>query len=284
MTGERGAARHVSCWLTFELASGTELALQVAPSTGAGTITAEDLQVTIDGRPEVSVSELAVDHGGRVHLLAAPAGSLQIAYSATVEPAPAVLGPPDLLADGFPVTDAEVAAALRPSAYCRSDELNGYARRQFTDHLDDPRLAHRVAAFVFERIAYTPGSSRPLDGAADTLLANAGVCRDFAHLTIGLCRALGIPTRLAAVYAPGLSPMDFHAVVEARTLQGWEVLDATRLAPRQSLVRIATGHDAAHTAFASTIRGNADLVAAEVVAYVDGDLPLDDHEAPVALA
>ena len=49
----------------------------------------------------------------------------------------------------------------------------------------------------------------------DTLLAGQGVCRDYAHLTITLLRALEVPARLVAVYAPGLSPMDFHAVVEA---------------------------------------------------------------------
>ena len=119
-----------------------------------------------------------------------------------------------------------------------------------------------MASWVFERLAYAPGSSGPLDTAIHTLVAGAGVCRDFAHLTITLCRALGVPARLAAVYAPGLSPMDFHAVVEVLTPAGWRVLDPTRLAPRGALVRIATGRDAADTAFATTLRGTAELVGA----------------------
>jgi hypothetical protein len=78
--------------------------------------------------------------------------------------------------------------------------------------------------------------------------------------------------------------MDFHAVVEARRGTGWEVLDPTRLAPRSSLTRIATGRDAADTAFATTLRGKADLMSSEVSTVVDGDLPTDDHVTPVALA
>lgn len=141
-----------------------------------------------------------------------------------------------------------------------------------------------VASWVFERLAYEPGSTGPLETGVDTLLSGAGVCRDFAHLTIALCRALGIPARLAAVYAPGLSPMDFHAVVELRRDGRWEVHDPTRLAPRASMVRIATGRDAADTAFATTISGTIELVTASVFAVVEGDLPLDDHVSPVALA
>lgn len=107
-----------------------------------------------------------------------------------------------------------------------------------------PALARSVAAWVFERLAYRPGSSDTLDTAVDTLLAGAGSCRDFSHLAITMCRALGVPARPVAVYAPGLSPMDFRTVLEARRGPGCEVLDPTRLAPRSALTRIATGRDA----------------------------------------
>ena len=89
---------------------------------------------------------------------------------------------------------------------------------------------------------------------------------------------------LASVYAPGVTPMDFHAVAEVATTTGWELVDATRMAPRQSLVRIATGRDAGDTAFSTTLDGAADLVASGVMAFVHGDLPIDDHLEPVSLA
>jgi len=101
------------------------------------------------------------------------------------------------------------------------------------------------------------------------------VCRDFAHLSIALLRALGDPARLAAVYAPGLSPMEFHAVCEAMVDDAWWVVDATRLAPRQSLLRVATGRDAADTAFLTSFGAPVGLTALEVTA-VTGQFELDD--------
>ena len=162
--------------------------------------------------------------------------------------------------------------------------MGGFAAVELADLESDPDVARSVAAWVFERLGYRAGSSDTLDTAVDTLLAGFGSCRDFSHLTIALCRALRLPARLVAVYAPGLSPMDFHAVVEARRGTGWEVLDPTRLAPRSSLTRIATGRDAADTAFATTLSGQAELLSSNVSTVVDGDLPADDHFAPVSLA
>jgi len=185
-----------------------------------------------------------------------------------------------------PPASLEAIVALRQSRYCPSDALAGFATTEFAGSIDEAPydLALRVASWVFERFAYVIGSSGPLDTAVDTLLAGSGVCRDFAQLTITLCRSLGVPARLASVYAPGLSPMDFHAVPEVLTSAGWSVLDPTRLAPRGALVRIATGRDAADTAFATTLRGAAELVASRVFASSDGDLPADDHAGRVSLS
>ena len=178
----------------------------------------------------------------------------------------------------------ETLAHLRPSRYCPSDTLLAFATAELGHLPDGPERPAAVAAWVFERLAYDLDATAPLDGAVETLLSGRGVCRDFAHLTVALCRALEIPARLAAVYAPGLSPMDFHAVTEVLVEGEWLVLDATRLAPRGSLVRIATGRDAADTAFATTLHGQAELLSSEVWAVVEGDLPPDDHVAPMRLA
>jgi Transglutaminase-like superfamily len=71
------------------------------------------------------------------------------------------------------------------------------------------------------------------------------VCRDFAHLMVALLRAVNVPARVVSVYAPGLYPMDLHAVAETFVEGEWRVVDGTLLAPRQTVVRIATGRDAA---------------------------------------
>ena len=136
---------------------------------------------------------------------------------------------------------------------------------------------------VGSRLAYVSGSSRGTDGAVDTLVAGAGVSRDFAHLTVALLRARDVPARVASAYAPGLSPMDFHLVVEALVDGAWHVADPTGLAPRSSLVRIATGRDAADTAFLSSYGGELRLEALAVGAVVDGDLPRDDGTERVQL-
>jgi transglutaminase-like putative cysteine protease len=107
------------------------------------------------------------------------------------------------------------------------------------------------------------------------MLAREGVCRDYAHLVVALLRGLDVPARLASVYAPGLYPMDFHAVAEAYIEDAWHVVDATTLAPRGSLLRIATGQDAAETAFLSQHWARVDLLSMNVTAVVD-ELPTDD--------
>ncbi len=252
-------ARTVTCELGFEVAPGTVLALQVA----AVAPQAESLVVTLDDAP-VDVEELAVEAGGRAHVVRAGPGALAVTYSATV---PARSAP-----DAGPELDAEALTALRQSRYCPSDALMGFARVELTG-----ATPAEVGEWVHARLAYELGVSTSQTTAIDTLGAGSGACRDFAHVTITLLRALGIPARLVAVYAPGLDPMDFHAVTEARVGGAWEVVDATRLAPRSSLVRIATGRDAADTAFASTVAGDARLLTQLVIAVVEGDLPADDH-------
>jgi len=258
--------------MTFAVEPGTVLAMQIAPAGTAGNLTVEQFTVTLDRQP-AAATELAGDHGGRLHVVRSNAGRLQIAYTATVRPTSAVPAPGDAL-------DTEAITYLRQSRYCPSDAMVGFAGVELGPDVtpDD------IAEWVFERLAYVLGMSGPTTTALETLAANAGACRDFAHLTIALCRARGIPARLAAVYAPGLTPMDFHAVVEARVDGTWRVLDPTRLAPRSSLVRIATGRDAADTAFATTLAGAAELLTFEVTAHTDGDLPSDDHTTPVTLA
>ncbi|OMQ10782.1 hypothetical protein A7K94_0221920 [Modestobacter sp. VKM Ac-2676] len=159
----------------------------------------------------------------------------------------------------------------------------GYAGTEFDRTLPRAELVAAVAAWVHHRLVYTAGSSRPVDTAVDTLLLGQGVCRDYAHLTVTLLRALEVPARLVAVYAPGLSPMDFHAVVEADVDGVWRTVDATRLAPTSALVRICSGRDAADTAFLSLFGGRATLGAMTVTATVDGDLPAPSEE-PWALA
>jgi Transglutaminase-like superfamily len=140
-----------------------------------------------------------------VWLIDAPPGALQVDYHALLsEAAPAPACDP-----------ADELVYLRPSRYCQSDRLVGFASRHF-HHLHEPHdVLAAVSSWVGTQLEYIPGSSGPTDGAVDTLLAARGVCRDYAHLAVALLRALEIPARLAAVYAPGLDPMDFQPEADA---------------------------------------------------------------------
>jgi transglutaminase-like putative cysteine protease len=120
-------------------------------------------------------------------------------------------------------------------------------------------LAGAIATWVYSELAYVIGSSRFTDDARDTYMARRGVCRDFAHLTVAFLRSRSIPARVASVYAPGLRPMDFHLVAEAYYNGRWNVFDSTRLSSTDTLLRIATGRDAADTAFLSTLKGSLSL-------------------------
>lgn len=264
------AARQVRASLAFRAIQPSHLALGVAANLASAVSADEHLTIADADDAPVAASEVG-GPDGRLHLIAIEPGPFTVEYRAEVVPTVAIGSlPPD--------NDLDVATivALRQSRYCPSDELEGFARATFREASPSER-ARSIAEWIYVRIAYEPGSSGPTDTAIDTLLRHRGVCRDFAHLAIALCRASGIPARMVAAYAPGLDPMDFHAVVEVRTEFGWEVLDPTRLAPRQCLVRISTGRDAADIAFATTISGDIALDSAEVVAVVDGDLPVDDH-------
>ena len=207
-------------------------------------------------------------------MLDAPRGSIRLNYRATVtaEAPRATEGVGDQL------------TYLRPSRYCESDRLTGFAARHFRNITAPLDVLAAVSSWVGTQLEYVPGSSGPTDGAVDTLLAGRGVCRDFAHLAIALLRAMEIPARLVAVYAPGLAPMDFHAVAEAWVAGSWFVIDPTLLAPRRSLVRLATGRDAADTAFLSSYGGSVALDAVTVSAITSGDLPMDTVDELVCLS
>lgn len=258
-------ARAVSARLVISVTAPTDLVLLLAVADlPAGT---EELSVTLDGAPIIA-DEIDTGGPGRAHRLTADPGHLVVNYQATITENTTTSS----------VTPAEEIIYLRPSRYVESDLLAPIATDLFAGINDTRQLARAVTSWVNTHLVYVSGSSRPTDGAVQTLLRREGVCRDYAHLTAAFLRALDIPARLTAVYAPGLAPMDFHAVTEAAIDGTWHVLDATALAPRSTLVRIGSGRDAADTAFLSNYRGKAELVDVEVTAITHGPLPPENME------
>ncbi len=264
--------RHVTAELDVQISAPTTLEFQIAVAPHPGADLTESLSFVLDGKPIVA-PEVSGLHGNRIHKFPAPAGNLQVQYQATV------VGH----AQPAPVSEHDLSMYLRPSRYAEADKFYGFAGTEFGEFSESTELLEKVSSWVGTRLDYVPGSSDPIDGAVDTLLAGNGVCRDYAHLVVALLRAVNVPARLVAVYAPGLSPMDFHAVAEAFVDGQWRVVDATCLAPRQTFVRIATGRDAADTAFLTNHKGAINLNSVIVTATSEGELAKDSVDQLVSI-
>lgn len=145
-----------------------------------------------------------------------------------------------------------VVPYLWPSRYCESDSLSAMAIRTFGSITPGYQRVEAICQWIRDNVVYQVGTTGPTTTARDVLADRAGVCRDYAHLAISFCRALNIPARMVTGYTwyPD-PPPDFHAVIEAYLDHRWVLFDATQLAPLSDLVRIATGKDAAETAFAT---------------------------------
>jgi len=252
--------REVSTRLVLEADGDARLALAIAVDCEA---VSESFTATQGGK-QLETGWLEDPSGTRFEVINVAAGKVEVTYSARVEGRTS----PDH------VTELDQLIYLRPSRYCESDTLAPIAHAEF-EGLEGHSLVDAISSWVGTHLSYVPGSSLSTDGAVATLLARRGVCRDYAHLAVALLRAMQVPARVAAVYAPGLKPMDFHAVAEAAIDGVWRVVDPTTLAPRQSLLRIATGRDASDIAFVDTSGANVALLELEVRATVD-ELPSDD--------
>jgi transglutaminase-like putative cysteine protease len=254
--------RTVSAHLELHAFDRADLVLSIAV---AGNIATERETLTVvQNGAELEAREVAGRHETRLHRIDAPAGPLTIDYEAVV------------VGHASPIVTEEldIIEYRRPSRYAESDSLFAISRSEFKGLSGKP-LLDAVTSWVGTHLSYVTGGSQPTDGAVQTMLKRQGVCRDFAHLVIALLRAHDVPARLVSVYAPGLQPMDFHAVAEAYVEGDWHVVDATSLAPRETLVRIATGMDASETAFLSQHHAAVNLNRMNVTAVVDS-LPSDD--------
>jgi transglutaminase-like putative cysteine protease len=239
----------VGCEIGYEVAQSATLIFNIeAMRGGRQRVLSEQLTIT----PDLAADEkTAAETGVRYLRLTAPQGLVTLRYTAQVE-LDAVHRAPDVIGE-VPIATLplDILPFLNPSRYCPSDQLARFASRQFGDI--EPGFGRVVAIcnWINEEVDYLFGTSDTTTTAADTFAMRAGVCRDFAHLGITFCRALGIPARFVSCYAWQLEPQDFHAVFEAYLGDRWYLFDATRMAALDGMVRIGVGRDAADTAFAT---------------------------------
>ena len=217
----------------------------------------------------------------RVH---AQPGTFTLSYTAVVElihyeAQPASL--PELNPLALP---GEVLPYLYPSRYCQSDRLLTLANSQFGHLPLGYSRAQAICEWVQQHVSFQGNTSNSTTSAIDTLIERVGVCRDFAHLMIALCRAASLPARMASGMDygadPVLGPPDFHAYVEVYLGERWYMFDPSGTAIPMGFVRFATGRDAADIAFA-TIFGS--VIAAQPQIHIEavpnsqGQLVLPQH-------
>ena len=194
-------------------------------------------------------------YGNRCERFLIPEGASRLTYTARL-----TLGDPDDAAGAGAreVAPSELPDAclgfLMPSRFCLPDELGAEAWNRFGDLEPGWARVQAVVDFVHELVEFTPGGSNPWTTAADVFRSRQGVCRDYAHLAISLCRALNIPSRYVFGYisdvgvpAP-VEPMDFAAWFEAYLDDGWNTFDPRNNSRRTGRVIVGKGRDAADVA------------------------------------
>lgn len=193
--------------------------------------------------------------GNRLCTFAAQPGPLRFHYSATVDIAHHIADPASLVAESPTNLPADAMRFLYSSRYAQSDLVSQQAWDRFGSL---PRGYSQVVAvrdWVRSNVRFQIGASCATTTVSDTLRDGAGVCRDFAHAMISLCRALNYPARYVTGVDygadPALGPPDFHAYAEVFMAGRWYLFDATGISPVTGLVRIGTGRDAAEVSFAT---------------------------------
>ena len=262
----------LSITLDYHVQTSTDFVFVIQPTTTPyQRVTWERLAT----QPEVDCQEET--HGSPVnrHLrMHAEPGPFQVRYDAIVDLVHHFALPADLREVPIAELPASVLQYIYPSRYCQSDRLMEVARREFGTMEPGYARVEAIRQWVQSRTKFQVGSSHPGTSALETYECGQGVCRDFSHLMITMCRALNLPARFATGVDygadPALGPPDFHCYVEVYLGDRWFIFDPSGISPRMGLIRIGTGRDASEVAFA-TIFGTVQWTMPKVTIRAEGD-------------
>jgi len=259
-------------------------ALNVHPSRSLDLLEPDEVRT----EPELLVSNYFDSFGNRCTRFVAPAGRLRLTGSTLVLDS----GKPDavkLSARECPVGDLpeDVLMYLLNSRYCEVDRFSSIAFDLFGDSQSGWQRVQAVCDWVHQKVRFDYSTARPTKTALDVFTERVGVCRDFQHLAITLCRALNIPARYATGFlgdigVPPGGPMDFSAWFEVFLDNRWWTFDARHNVPRIGRVLMATGRDASDVALTTSF-GRADLCRFFVVTEEEKHKP-EFGESPVGEA
>jgi transglutaminase-like putative cysteine protease len=268
--------------LAYEIAdpAGADFIFNVhAARTAHQTVESEKLVLSQDVAPDIATDAAT---GTRFMRLHAGPGALHLSYAATLGIVHHRAEPDRLTEVPVRCLPLEVLPYVYPSRYCQSDRLLRLASRNFGRLWPGYSRILAVQHWVQEQVTFASETSNSNTSAIDTLVDRVGVCRDFAHLMIAMCRALNIPARIATGtdYGadPALGPPDYHAYVEVYLGDRWYLFDASGTGIPMGFLRFGTGRDAADVAFATIFGDVAPATPSVKVRAVEGPgLELPQH-------
>ncbi|WP_342721871.1 transglutaminase family protein [Acidovorax sp. FHTAMBA] len=244
--------------LSYEIdAYGADFVFNIhAAQTPSQAVSAERLVINQDIATQIHTDPATNNRYLRLH---GEPGPLHLSYCATVDITHHRSDPAQLAEVPVRYLPQEVLGYIYPSRYCQSDRLLRLALNEFGSLWQGHSRVQAICDWVRKHVAFTSNTSNSNTAAVDTLIEQVGVCRDFAHLMIALCRAINIPARFTTGtdYGadPALGPPDFHAYVEVYLGDRWYIFDPSGTAIPMGLLRFGTGRDAADVAFATIFGG-----------------------------
>ena len=243
----------VSCELSYTVKSPSTFIFNIHAFKSPNQIILEEYQHL---EPFITSEELdSLTENRFLRVVVDKPTDLKISYTATVDSFHQELDMAEVNAVMVKQLDGDMLPYIFASRYAQSDKLMRLAQDKFS-HIQSPyETVVAITEWIHKNVEYVSGSTDAQTSAFDTVTERTGVCRDFAHLGIALCRAMNIPARYFTGYAYQLVPQDFHACFEAYIGGVWILFDATKLVPLNGLVKIASSLDAAQ-ASVSSIFGN----------------------------
>ena len=236
------------CSISMTAASDCPMVAMLRPRTGRAQ---QVISERYDLHPWVPVDEYADGYGNLCQRLVVPQGQMHVRVEVIVEVEDHIAVASDAARMPVNALPAGVLHYLLQSRYCPSDMMQDQALTVVGRAAPGYAQVEKIRAWIHDNLQYRYGVSTASTDALDTLAHGAGVCRDFAHVGMALCRSLQIPARMVVGYLHGLKPMDLHAWFEAFVGGRWYTFDATQDTPRGGRIVLAYGHDAADVAFIS---------------------------------
>lgn len=237
-----------TCQLEYRTTEDVPAIFMLRPRSGlAQWIIREEFHIS----PQVPVVEFTDMYGNLCQRMVMPAGDFHVSVQYRVKvQQPEEIDPQAPL---IPVQElpTDLLHYLLPSRYCQTDKLLDLASAITGHEPPNYRLVARISTWIHQHITYESGSSDSSTSALETAETRRGVCRDFAHLGIALCRAISVPARMVVGFLHQLKPMDLHAWFEAYIGGRWHTFDATQYLTHGNRIVVAYGRDAADVALAT---------------------------------